>query len=77
MLFFAQVRQATGCDQIEIKVPKPISAGELWRQLGERFPGIGAMQPTTRLARNHEFASADSTFADTDEVALIPTVSGG
>ena len=77
LCFFAQARQLSGCEQIELELSNPITAGELWRVLDEKFPGIAKMQPSTRLARNHEFATNGATFSNTDEVALIPTVSGG
>jgi molybdopterin synthase catalytic subunit len=75
--FFAQARERSGCEELEMAVAQPVSADELWVRLERQFPGIGAMQSATRLALNHEYAAADATFSDADEVALIPPVSGG
>lgn len=75
--FFAQAKKFSGCDEIELAVPKPLKAHELWQELDRQFPGIASMQKTTRLARNHEFAAENYTFGNDDEVALVPPVTGG
>lgn len=75
--FFAQTRGLTGCDEVELTVDQTINEDELWRRLDQRFPGIGGTRGETRLARNQEFVGAGTTFSGTDEVALIPPVSGG
>lgn len=50
---------------------------ELWQILISARPELEAFRSTTRLARNGEYADANTRFHDTDEVALIPPVSGG
>jgi molybdopterin converting factor subunit 1 len=75
--FFAQLRQFTGVDAAEIEISQPVGAGALWSLLDAEFPGIRALESSTRLARNHEYAPAGALFSDDDEVALIPPVSGG
>jgi molybdopterin converting factor subunit 1 len=77
VLFFAQLKDVTGCEAVELAVPSPLSRAELWAMLLEKFPGLHAHQGNARLARNWEYAGAETQFADTDEVALIPPVSGG
>jgi len=77
VLFFAQVKDATGCASVEVDAPAPIKAEALWRELLKRFPALETHRRTVRLARNSEYASADTQFANGDEVALIPPVSGG
>jgi molybdopterin converting factor small subunit len=49
----------------------------LWELLLARWPGLAAYRAQTRLARNGVYAGANEVFADSDEVALIPPVSGG
>ena len=75
--FFAQLKDAAGCASVEMAVPVPISGEQLWAALLERFPKLEAHRRTVRLAKNSEYAAADALFADGDEVALIPPVSGG
>jgi molybdopterin converting factor small subunit len=77
ILFFAQLKDATGCDAVEITVPSPLDQDALWAVLQKRFPGLGLHRATTRLTRNWEFADLTTCFIDGDEVALIPPVSGG
>ncbi|MDP9291457.1 MAG: MoaD/ThiS family protein [Verrucomicrobiota bacterium] len=77
ILFFAQTRQFSRCEEIEFAVENPLSTDELWSRLENQFPGIDAMRATTRLARNSEYSPEEGMFANEDEVALIPPVSGG
>ncbi len=75
--FFAQIKDFTGCKEYDLHPPHALVGGELWQRLEMAFPGITRFQSQTRLAKNYEFATPDATFQDTDEVALIPPVSGG
>lgn len=77
VLFFAQLKDATKCDSVEIIVPSPISSELLWAKLLEKFPALAGHRSSIRLAKNHEYAAADAQFSNADEVALIPPVSGG
>jgi molybdopterin converting factor subunit 1 len=77
VLFFAQLKDVTGCDSIELAPLSPINGNELWVELLKRFPALTAHRPNVRLARNWEYTASDAAFADNDEVALIPPVSGG
>ena len=77
VLFFAQVKDATGCASVQLDAPAPIQAEALWAELLKRFPALETHRRTVRLARNSEYAAADTMFANGDEVALIPPVSGG
>ena len=77
VLFFAQLKDATGCDSVEITPASPLNTEQLWAELLKRFPKLAAYRSSVRLAKNCEYAVADATFAADDEVALIPPVSGG
>jgi len=77
ILFFAQLKDATGCASTELAVPAPISSEQLWAELLKKFPPLAIHRRTVRLARNSEYVAANAQFADGDEVALIPPVSGG
>jgi molybdopterin converting factor subunit 1 len=77
ILFFAQLKDVTGCDGIELAATAPLNCDRLWAELVKRFPALNAHRPNVRLARNWEYASPDAIFAGDDEVALIPPVSGG
>jgi sulfur-carrier protein len=77
VLFFAQLKDATGCDSIELAAAAPLKGEQLWAELLKQFPKLTAYRANVRLARNWEYAAPDAQFADSDEIALIPPVSGG
>jgi molybdopterin converting factor subunit 1 len=77
ILFFAQLKDVTKCDSIEIALPSPVNAHQFWKILIEKFPALANHQKNTRLARNWEYVDAKTQFTNADEVALIPPVSGG
>lgn len=75
--FFSHLRTITGCNETKLSFQKTVSSEELWTTLAANFPGLHSMRSTVRIAKNHEYVGADSTFDDDDEIALIPPVSGG
>lgn len=77
VLFFAQLQDVTGCAATELAVTSPLEREQLWTVLLETYPGLSAHRANVRLARNWEYADAETRFTDGDEVALIPPVSGG
>jgi molybdopterin converting factor subunit 1 len=77
VLFFAQLKDATKCDSIELPLPSPLNAERLWAELLKHFPALVNHRKSVRLARNSEYAAPDAQFSDADEIALIPPVSGG
>jgi molybdopterin converting factor subunit 1 len=77
VLLFAQVKDAVGAAELEIRLSGDVTADELWARLIAVKPKLAAYRKTTRLARNGEYAGAQTAFCDADEVALIPPVSGG
>ena len=77
VLFFAQLKDATGCDSMELAPATSLNAGQLWAELLKQFPKLAGHRASVRLACNGEYASTRTTFGDEDEVALIPPVSGG
>ncbi len=77
VLFFAQIKDATGCDSIELAPASPLNVETLWSELLKKFPKLDAHRANVRLARNWEYAAPDAQFTNADEVALIPPVSGG
>ena len=77
VLFFAHLKQATGCDAIELAVAAPLGEEQLWTVLLEKFPMLAAHRASVRLARNLEYTGPQTVFNPVDEVALIPPVSGG
>jgi molybdopterin converting factor subunit 1 len=77
VLFFAQLKDATGCDSVELAPPSPLTTEQLWAELLKQFPKLSAHRAQVRLSRNWEYAAPAAMFANGDEVALLPPVSGG
>lgn len=76
ILFFAQLKHLTRCGEFNLPCGD-LDADGLWTKLIETYPQLNPMRASVRLARNAEYVGSDARFADTDEVALIPPVSGG
>jgi len=76
ILFFAQLREVAGAAEAELEAGG-VDAVALWELLVARWPELAAHRAQTRLARNGVYAGVDEVFAEGDEVALIPPVSGG
>lgn len=77
ILFFAQLKDVTGREAVELAVAAPLNTDQLWAELLRQFPKLAAHRANVRLARNWEYTAPDTMFAGADEVALIPPVSGG
>ncbi|HKW28133.1 MAG TPA: MoaD/ThiS family protein [Verrucomicrobiae bacterium] len=77
VLFFTQLKDATGCDSVELAPASPLNGEQLWAELLKQFPKLAAYRSCVRLAKNYEYAAPETTFVNADEVALIPPVSGG
>ncbi len=75
--FFAHLKDVTGCDAAEISVAMPVDVDALWELLVRQHPALAGHRATARVARNWEYADTSTRFAEGDEVALIPPVSGG
>jgi molybdopterin converting factor subunit 1 len=77
ILLFAQIKDAARTAKLDLKISGNINAGEFWNRLIALRPELARFQKSTRLARNGEYAGPETSFADADEIALIPPVSGG
>ena len=69
IVFFAQLKDVTGCDSVELAPRAPLNAAEFWAELLKRFPKLAAHRANVRLARNWEYAEPDAQFSESDEVA--------
>ncbi len=76
VLFFAHLKDVTGCAEMQLDCAATDADG-LWRLLLAAHPGLERFRGSVRLARNAEYAGPDARFGNADEVALIPPVSGG
>ncbi len=77
IIYFAHARRATGCPLEDFYLTAPLSAPALWDLLVERHPALAPLRSVSRLARDEDFLPADALLAPTDEIVVIPPVSGG
>ena len=75
---FANLAETCGARQVELcDLPQPLTAARVMDAFVERFPHLDPMRDSIMFAVNAEYVSADHPVCASDEVALIPPVSGG
>ena len=77
VLLFAHLKTLVGRAEFDLTMGEDGSLEGFWNRLLATYPALGAQRAGVRVARNGEFATAATRFANSDEVALIPPVSGG
>jgi len=77
VIFFAQSREAAGCDDYFLKTETPLSISNFWVALVKALPGLASHQKTARLARGESYLRNEEFLLPDDEIAVIPPVSGG
>lgn len=74
---FAAAKQSLHTDSVAIQLDPPHTLMRLQSQLASEFPAIATLIQKSRLAVNATYAAPERTLSPTDEIALIPPVSGG
>ncbi len=74
---FAALREAVGCQEMEVELEPGTTAGELLDSLVTEHSKLARYLNVIQVAINQEFAERGTPIADDDEVALLPPVSGG
>ncbi len=75
---FANLAESCGARQVELcDLPQPLTAALVMDAFIHRFPHVDPMRDSIMFAVNAEYVSADHPVMPSDEVALIPPVSGG
>lgn len=63
---------------VTVRVSSPVKVADLFDQVAKQDPTLEPTLNNSRLAVNQEFVDAATvTLTPTDEVAIIPPVSGG
>lgn len=78
VLFFGIAKDIVGSSEITFseKLKKPTTVAALKRQLVESYPEFSKLN-SLAVAVNSEYANDDVTLSGSDEIAIIPPVSGG
>ncbi len=74
---FATLRERAGASELSRDFPDGATVAEIWRRLGEEFPGLKNHRDSVGFAVNREYVAHDYRPRAGDEVAFIPPVSGG
>jgi molybdopterin converting factor subunit 1 len=77
VLLFAGLRERLRSDSAAIVLPAGATVHDLLAALAEQHPTLRELLPPCRVAVNHEFVGADHPVKESDELAVIPPVSGG
>jgi len=73
---FGIARDICGGPSVELEMPDLATADQLRQLLTEQYPRLGHLA-SFLLAVNEEYATPDLPLSPTDEIAIIPPVSGG
>lgn len=77
VLLFAGLRERLRSDSASLQLPAQATVRDLLAALAEQHPGLRELLAPCRVAVNQEFVGLDHPVAASDEVAVIPPVSGG
>jgi molybdopterin converting factor subunit 1 len=76
VLAFGIAKDIFGGSSVEVELPNAAMTNDLKSQLEGRFPKLKALS-SYMIAVNNEYATGDEAIKATDEIAIIPPVSGG
>jgi molybdopterin synthase catalytic subunit len=74
---FAGARDAVGERELALELAEGATVAEALRHLAGRYPRLGALLSSLRVAVNREYVGGDHRLQADDELAVIPPVSGG
>ncbi len=77
VLFFGAARDATACEEAELKLNPPHDSASAFAQLLTAYPELRRFGKSLLFAVNQEYAQPDREIFDGDELAVFPPVSGG
>jgi len=76
LLAFGITRDIVGGSVSMLEIGNNVTVADLAKELKQRYPPLDTLR-SLAIAVNGAYASAGTVVKDTDEVALIPPVSGG
>jgi len=77
VLFFGMLRDLVGKSEDSVELQDGASVRDVLEQYGSRFPRFRESLNSLAVAVNQRYANPDTQLKPSDEVALLPPVSGG
>ena len=80
LVFFASLREALGCESLELEFEEPLRLSEMIKQVEEKKGkhwGQVLAGESVKIAINKEIVLNDELLSDGCEVAFLPPVTGG
>ena len=77
MRLFAAFRERAGSGSIVIELPDGSTVADLLAEVANVASALSPMLASARPVVNQEFAPESQVLAESDEIALLPPVSGG
>jgi molybdopterin converting factor subunit 1 len=74
---FARARELAASDVVTVELPSGSTVADVKRALAARFPALASLLAVSAVAVNHDFAEEARAIVASDELAVIPPVSGG
>jgi len=74
---FASYREAAGAPVVEVQIDEGAAGEAVWKALISRHPALASLPAPAGYAINDEYVTIRRPLRESDEVALIPPVSGG
>jgi MoaE-MoaD fusion protein len=74
---FASAREIAGKASIEVTLSDAAQISELKAVISSEYPSLANIVSRSQIARNQEFTTNDERVYASDELAIIPPVSGG
>ena len=77
ILYFANVKDATGVRKDAIEIPQDTPIKKLLTKISITYPNIKGMLNKIQISVNYKIVNMNTILKDGDEVALLPAISGG
>ena len=77
VMLFAAARELAGVESVSVELPAGGTVTQLRAELARRIPALAGLLAKSALAVNHDFVEDTLILQPTDELAVIPPVSGG